>query len=573
MEWLNNIAIYALVPLFVVVAGAWLLGYLNQFVPSPARTWLAATNLLGAKQARSEDQFRFVLCWLQNDRDGNDTRVVAQAFSSIPGVSLVRSARIVTASGAADDWRPAMQRSARAVLTAWNADLALVGVVKQPGEVLSLWFVPRTDGGTLERGDQPYVLQDVTLGKDFHDDLQAQLAAIALTAVAPLADTTVRQRVLRTDLRIATDKLAKLTQNSAGRRAEYQAAMEAGLSTALVALGRTETGTEFFERAVKGYRAALEVFTRERLPEHWSQAMNDLGVALVALAERETGTERLKEAASAYRAALKERTRERAPLDWAMTQNNLGVALATLGERESSAERLGDAITGYRAALEERTREKEPLAWAMTQNNLANALVRLYRLQGGSEHLDEGIATYRAALEERTRNRVPLQWAQTQGNLGGALVDRGKRDSSTEDLNDAVDVFRAVLEEHTRDRLPLDWAAAHIGLGAALRALAKQEDSPKRLGEAVGAYQAALQVLSPERTPLAWTIAQNNLGNALRDLATYENSTKHLEGAREAYQSALDVLNSGNGSVRFRVEVERLLDHTVRLLNSRHTQQ
>ena len=32
---------------------------------------------------------------------------------------------------------------------------------------------------------------------------------------------------------------------------------------------------------------------------------------------------------AAYRAALEEWTRERVPLDWAMTQNNLGTALAT----------------------------------------------------------------------------------------------------------------------------------------------------------------------------------------------------------------------------------------------------
>ena len=573
MEWLNNITKSVPAGVIAAVATAWLLGYLNQFVPSPGRTWLAATNLLRMKHGRSEDQFRFVLCWLQNDRDGNDTRIVAQAFSSIQGISLVRSARIVKASGAADDWRPAMHRSARAVLTRWNADLAVVGVVKQPGEVLSLWFAPRTDGGTLERGDQPYVLADATLGKDFHDDLQAQLATFALTAVAPLADTTVRRRVLKNELRIATGKLANLTHNSAGRRVEYQAAMEAGLATALVALGRREKGTEFFERAIAGYRAALEVFTRERFPEQWSLTMNDLGVALVALAERETGTERLEEAVSAYRAALEERTRERAPLDWAMTQNNLGVALATIGERESNAERLHEATAAYREVLEERTREREALDWAMTRNNLANALVRLYKLNGGREHLDEGIAAYRAVLEERTRNRVPLQWAQTQGNLGGALVYRGKRDSSTEDLSEAVDVFRAVLKEHTRDRLPLDWAQAQIGLGASLRALAKQEDSPKRLGEAVGAYQAALQVLSPERTPLAWAMAQNNLGNALVDVATYENSAKRLKEAIEAYRSALDVLNRGDGSARFREEVRKLVDHTVRLLNSRNTQQ
>jgi len=104
---------------------------------------------------------------------------------------------------------------------------------------------------------------------------------------------------------------------------------------------------------------------------------NNLGAALQILGARESGTARLKEAVTAYRAALQEWTRERVPLDWAMTQNNLGLALQILGERESGTARLEEAVTTYRAALEERTRERVPLDWAGTQNNLGNALRKL----------------------------------------------------------------------------------------------------------------------------------------------------------------------------------------------------
>ena len=67
---------------------------------------------------------------------------------------------------------------------------------------------------------------------------------------------------------------------------------------------------------------------------------NNLGNALPRLGERESGTARLEEAVAAYRAALEEWTRERVPLDWATTQNNLGNALGALGERESGTARL-----------------------------------------------------------------------------------------------------------------------------------------------------------------------------------------------------------------------------------------
>ncbi len=88
---------------------------------------------------------------------------------------------------------------------------------------------------------------------------------------------------------------------------------------------------------------------------------------LGSLGERESGTARLEEALAAFRAALEEWTRERVPLDWAATQNNLGNALERLGERESGTARLDEAVAAYSAALEERTRERVPLEWAQTQ--------------------------------------------------------------------------------------------------------------------------------------------------------------------------------------------------------------
>ncbi|MEM1040265.1 MAG: tetratricopeptide repeat protein, partial [Pseudomonadota bacterium] len=125
------------------------------------------------------------------------------------------------------------------------------------------------------------------------------------------------------------------------------------------------------------------------------------------------------------RAALEEYTKERVPLDWAATQNNLGNALTTLGQRESGTARLDEAVAAYRAALEEYTQERVPLDWAMTQNNLGNALVTLGERESSTEWLDEAVAAYRAALEEYTQERVPLDWAMTQNNLGNALVTLG----------------------------------------------------------------------------------------------------------------------------------------------------
>ena len=274
MKWLGSIITALLL--------IWLTGALNRFVPPPEWTWLALKNLWRDPKY-PEDSFRIVLCWLENDRSGDDTRSVETAFTSVRGITLVRSHRTVAASGAADEWRPAMQRSALAELEYWNADLAIVGMVKKRGEVLNLWFVPHLGDGTLDRGDKPYKLENVTLGSDFHEDLRAQLSATAMAAVAPLADTEARGRLLDEGLRDAVEKLSNLLDDTTIGASKHGASLHITLGNVLLVLGQREANPQRLEQAVDAYRETLKVITRERAPLDWATTMNNLGNALLAL--------------------------------------------------------------------------------------------------------------------------------------------------------------------------------------------------------------------------------------------------------------------------------------------------
>jgi hypothetical protein len=61
-----------------------------------------------------------------------------------------------------------------------------------------------------------------------------------------------------------------------------------------------------------------------------------LGSARVTLGERESGTVRLEEAVAAYRAALEEWTRERVPLQMGDDAHNHTKCLALLDERRTA---------------------------------------------------------------------------------------------------------------------------------------------------------------------------------------------------------------------------------------------
>ena len=320
------------IAIVVTVLTAWFTGFLQQFLPPPQRAWLAIANTFKAKSPLPEQRFRLVLCWLQNDGAGRDTSTVEEAFTGVEGIELVRSTSVVSAPGAADDWRPAMRKGALAVLKKWNADLAVVGSVKDPGEALSLWFVAGEGDGTLSRGDQPYGLVNVRLQDDFHDDLRAQLTAEALKVAVPFAGTEIRGRVLEKGLNGVIEKITALLEGSAVE-SERCASLQMALGVALTALGERESGTQHLEQAVVAHTEALKECTRDRVPLIWAGAQSNLGVALAALGERESGTEHLEQAVVAFTEALKERTRDRVPLIWAATQNNLDHAIRILRER------------------------------------------------------------------------------------------------------------------------------------------------------------------------------------------------------------------------------------------------
>ena len=434
------------------VIATWVTGLLEPIVPSPARTWLALENVVETffwrddTRRRPKEGFRVVVCWLENDRSGVNTLEVQKAFTGVEGIKVVRSSRIIKAEDTGGEWSKSMKERALVVREDWNADLAIVGRVKQSRRVLSLWFVPRSGGGTLGRAErQPYVLEAVTLRDDFHDDLQTQLTVVALNAVAPIADTKLRGRLLDKALREATDNLAKLLNDRTVKSVEHRAALQAVLGNALVTLGEREGNAEKVERAVVSFQAALKVFTRERVPLIWAKTKHNVGTALSVLGERESGTERLKQAVAAYRSALEERTRERVPNSWAETQNNLGIALSALGEHESGTALFEQAVAAHRAALGVYKREHAQLMWATSQTNLGNALWALGERKNGIELLEQAVTAHRAALEEYTRKHVPLHWAGTQNNLGIALFALGQRKSRTELLEQAIAAHRAAL--------------------------------------------------------------------------------------------------------------------------------
>ena len=108
MKWLGTIATTVLTSSLTLFV-SWVTEFPHRFDYRPERAGLAPDRLFRWEEpARLEESFRLVLCWLEGDRTGEDTRTVEQVFVGIAGVELVRSNREIKASRARDQWRPDM---------------------------------------------------------------------------------------------------------------------------------------------------------------------------------------------------------------------------------------------------------------------------------------------------------------------------------------------------------------------------------------------------------------------------------------------------------------------------------
>ena len=198
----------------------------------------------------------------------------------------------------------------------------------------------------------------------------------------------------------------------------------------------TEEGKQFSIEALRVLRLALEVRARKpQFVQEKAETQVNLGNALrihSLYADKEDEKRGiLKEAATMFRLALEVYSREGVPQRWAATQNNLGLVLsdqATHTTRESARVLLKEAIQAYRHALEVRTQKDFPEDWAGTQDNLGAALRDQAARTSGQEAkelLKEAIQASMLALEVYTRDQYLPDWALTQKNLAKTYVALG----------------------------------------------------------------------------------------------------------------------------------------------------
>ena len=574
MSWLQDGTIW-LAAGVVAFAALWFRNLLSAVVPGPQRTILALKNVAVPKPT-SKDRVRFVLAWLANDPNGDNSNAVSATFTEIEGIELCRSARIVSASGAADAWRPAMRRKANDLLRAWHADIAVVGRVDKQGDALSLWFVSSADQDTLADGtSNPYALSCNRLPDNFVDHLQVQIRALVLTLTISKTKSNDAWHIGLRELAAAVPKLENLfrtlsasddlsslymvyvlAQSSLGEwlgeshrlRSAIERAREIAdgppdradadtllitrfnLARSLYLLGEREADIKLLEESVTLLDALGEA---QDHPDRESVVAGIEGLAanaLRVLARLQPDPEYLDLAAGLLESALEVHRREDDGPLVAITQNNLGLVYLDLAQAVKQRDAVERALSLFDAAAPVAKQSAMPTLLAMTQNNAGQAHELLAELDPGSAitELELSRDCYEQAVRGYSDSTTPFHSVSAKTNLGRVLTRLGAFTGSVRYLDRAIKILRDAYDVGANRRNATGAGATLAGLGTALLTRGKLRRSPRDVAEAAPWLERALDAYPLQTDPLNWATIKTNLAVSHFVLAQTNNDVERV---------------------------------------------
>jgi len=318
--------------------------------------------------------------------------------------------------------------------------------------------------------------------------------------------------------------------------------------------------TENIEQAIYHFEQALEVRTRQAFPEDWAQTRNNLGNAYLARIRGEPDKNNIERtekniemAIKHFKQALEIRTRQALPEEWAQTQNNLGNAYLVRVRNGQAEINIEKAIDHFQRALEVRTLEEFPEDWAQTQRNLAVGYAE--RIRGELvDNVEKAIQHFQQTLKVYTYEAYPQEWAGTQNNLG-ISYDR-LRDEQEENINRAIHHYQLALDIYTVEDFPDNCLKTARALGNLLFEVQRWELASKTYDKAFAAQDVLLEATFTRESKQAELAEAQNLPPRAAYAHVQAGKEKKAEGKQAANERAVEVLEHGRAQL-LRESLER----------------
>ena len=206
-----------------------------------------------------------------------------------------------------------------------------------------------------------------------------------------------------------------------------------------------ETQHQFFGAApnvIQTYKNALDILKKSELEFVKASINMNLGICYQEMSKGSRGA--LLEAVKCYQESLKYFTKEKSPEEFAFAQNNLALAYLSMPMIEASDQlRVAIAIQALRETLRVYQKETHGELLASTQLNLANAL-QYAPSSHIEENLKEAVNLYEEILSVRQPTENPVGYARLLANQGNALAHLGIFEHAIPKLNEAMNIFNQI---------------------------------------------------------------------------------------------------------------------------------
>ncbi len=306
------------------------------------------------------------------------------------------------------------------------------------------------------------------------------------------------------------------------RLPDLGASLQSHDAVVLALLSLRDVTTTRLHAAMALWRPSLEQRETEQVALPLADGRNDMGRTLTLLGEREAQPAILDQAADAFRAAMQTWTRDRLPFFWARAQRGLGEALlvkAELAGDHAAMAHARDALLEARATAKPGLKPQEDLPLAA---DIVHAEAVLAARAGASHALAPAMNTLRTLLTAHWREEFPVEWAQGERALGEGYAALAAHETRGLNLQNAIDAFDSAQTVATQAALPFDWAKTEADRAAALTALGLRTETPRRFAEAVQAYDAALNVFREGNSPYYVALCEQG-----RAVAAAHRATQH----------------------------------------------
>ena len=245
-------------------------------------------------------RFSVAVAHLEGDVNREHERLIVRLLKDFEGIQVLTFDRTISTKGPVPEEREREgHQSARDYLKESKASVLIWGSVLSFGGQTKPDLYLTAARGEPGKSKQytPEVGTEFRLPKVFWEDLSDVLRLLIITRDAEFR--TEEGRYVADRLRPFIARVRNLLDGSTDRpgwNPEALASTHVIFAGALLTYGKQAGENEELEDAIKAYKMALSVYTRDRAPLDWAATQNNLGIALSTLGKREAGTAHLEEA-------------------------------------------------------------------------------------------------------------------------------------------------------------------------------------------------------------------------------------------------------------------------------------